>query len=132
MADGSSIGLPQNKEAVDTETLACKPASVLEGNRQPTQAVEKTLPEYLDKWRLTLLTIAFVKIPLDTSNKLTLPRLCVSVFLSALDITIVSTSLVAITNDLKAFDKSSWIISSYLVTYFSDSRDFGTALLSIC
>jgi MFS family permease len=68
--------------------------------------------------------------PLDTANKLTMPRLCLSVFLSALDITIVSTSLVAITNDLKAFEKSSWIVSSYLITYFSDSQDFMTVLLS--
>ncbi|OJJ46498.1 hypothetical protein ASPZODRAFT_166742 [Penicilliopsis zonata CBS 506.65] len=45
--------------------------------------------------------------------------LCLCVFLSALDITIVSTSLTSISNDLDAFEESSWIVSSYLATYFS-------------
>jgi len=38
-------------------------------------------------------------------------------FLSILEISIVSTALVAITNDLKGFERSSWIITSYLLTY---------------
>lgn len=57
-------------------------------------------------------------------------RLCLCVFLSALDITIVSTSLTTISNDLRAFDKSSWIVSSYLTTYFSRSPTTLSAPLS--
>ncbi|KAF7587859.1 hypothetical protein BBP40_006628 [Aspergillus hancockii] len=45
--------------------------------------------------------------------------LCLCVFLSALDITIVSTSLNAVSNDLHAYERSSWVISSYLTSYFS-------------
>lgn len=47
--------------------------------------------------------------------------------LSSLDITIVSTSLVTISDDLQAFDQSSWIVNSYLTTYFSKE-----ALLQAC
>lgn len=40
-----------------------------------------------------------------------------SFFLTGLEGTIVSTSLVAITDDLRGFGRSSWIITSYLLTY---------------
>ncbi|KAH8687908.1 drug resistance transporter EmrB/QacA subfamily [Tricladium varicosporioides] len=43
--------------------------------------------------------------------------LCLSLFLSTVESTIVSTTLVAITNSLGGFQKSSWIITSYLLTY---------------
>ncbi|KAL4740610.1 major facilitator superfamily domain-containing protein [Aspergillus similis] len=54
-------------------------------------------------WRLTSLTIG----------------LAIAVFLSSLDAIIVSTSLATIAEDLQAFGKSSWVVSSYLTTYFS-------------
>ena len=40
-----------------------------------------------------------------------------SLLLINVEVTIVSTSLVAITDDLGGFDKTSWIVSGYLVTY---------------
>jgi MFS family permease len=40
-----------------------------------------------------------------------------SLFLTNLEIPIVTTSLVAITADLGGFDKVSWLISSYLLGY---------------
>lgn len=43
--------------------------------------------------------------------------LCICLFLSTLESTVVGTALVAITNDLKGFDISSWIVTSYLLTY---------------
>ncbi|CBF75171.1 hypothetical protein AN3884.2 [Aspergillus nidulans FGSC A4] len=58
---------------------------------------------YLRGRRLTSLTIG----------------LAIAVFLSSLDAIIVSTSLAAIAEDMQAFDKSSWVVSSYLTTYFS-------------
>ncbi|THC97904.1 hypothetical protein EYZ11_002602 [Aspergillus tanneri] len=71
------------------------------GDLQPEKQVNINTGngDTLAGWRLTLLTIG--------------------VFLSALDITIVSTSLTAIANDLQAFEKSSWVVSSYLTSYFS-------------
>ncbi|KAI0097180.1 major facilitator superfamily transporter [Nemania sp. FL0031] len=43
--------------------------------------------------------------------------LCVSLLLSTLETTIVSTSLVSIVNALHGFDRSSWVVTSYLLTY---------------
>ena len=44
-------------------------------------------------------------------------RLCLSLFLSTIETTIVSTSLVAITNALNGFQKGNWLVTSYLLTY---------------
>ncbi|KAL9618383.1 MAG: hypothetical protein Q9160_006891 [Pyrenula sp. 1 TL-2023] len=64
-------------------------------------AAEELSRQHLEGWRLYLLALG----------------LSMSIFLSALDITIISTSLVSITNDLQAFEDSSWIVTSYLVSY---------------
>ncbi|KAI8943272.1 hypothetical protein NX059_001292 [Plenodomus lindquistii] len=45
--------------------------------------------------------------------------LCLSIALVNLEISIVSTSLVSITNDLQGFGRSNWIIVAYLLTYTS-------------
>jgi MFS family permease len=45
------------------------------------------------------------------------PRLWTSLFLSTLETTIVSTSLVSITNALDGFILRDWIVTSYLLTY---------------
>lgn len=41
----------------------------------------------------------------------------VALFLSTVETTIVSTSLVSITNALSGFDKRDWIVTAYLLTY---------------
>jgi MFS family permease len=41
----------------------------------------------------------------------------VSLFITNLEIPIVTTSLVAITNDFGTFDNVGWVISSYLLGY---------------
>ncbi|MCJ1393515.1 hypothetical protein MMC18_006390 [Xylographa bjoerkii] len=56
---------------------------------------------YVTGWRLHLLTFA----------------LCLSLLLSTLETTIVSTSLVSITNALKDYEQSGWVVTSYLLTY---------------
>ncbi|KAF2446031.1 major facilitator superfamily transporter [Karstenula rhodostoma CBS 690.94] len=43
--------------------------------------------------------------------------LCLCLFLSTLESTVIGTALVAITNDLQGFNISSWIVTSYLLTY---------------
>ncbi|KAL4922920.1 MFS general substrate transporter [Aspergillus aurantiobrunneus] len=57
----------------------------------------------LSGWRLRLLTIG----------------LCICCFLASLDTIIVSTSLTTITKDLQTFDRSSWVVASYLTSYSS-------------
>ncbi|KAI4213594.1 MAG: hypothetical protein LQ351_003818 [Letrouitia transgressa] len=44
-------------------------------------------------------------------------RLCLGLFLSSLELTIIGTALVAITDSLQGFDKNSWIVTAYLLTY---------------
>ncbi|KAG8160023.1 hypothetical protein KVR01_010660 [Diaporthe batatas] len=56
---------------------------------------------YHTGWRLHALTAA----------------LCLSLLLSTLETTIVSTALVSVVDALHGFDKASWIVTSYLVTY---------------
>ncbi|KAI0892714.1 drug resistance transporter EmrB/QacA subfamily [Annulohypoxylon nitens] len=57
--------------------------------------------EYLKGWRLYVLTFA----------------LCLSLFLSTLETTIVSTSLISITNALGDFEQRDWVVTAYLITY---------------
>ena len=44
-------------------------------------------------------------------------RLCLSLLLSTLETTIVSTSLISITNALQGFENRDWVVTSYLLTY---------------
>ena len=48
---------------------------------------------------------------------LTVSRLDLGLFLAMLEVSIVSTALVPITNDLQILGQSSWVVISYLVTY---------------
>ncbi|KAL4778560.1 major facilitator superfamily domain-containing protein, partial [Aspergillus varians] len=43
--------------------------------------------------------------------------LLLSLFLPSLEVSIVSTSLVSVTDDLHGFDQSTWVITAYLLTY---------------
>ncbi|KAF2106986.1 putative MFS multidrug transporter [Lophiotrema nucula] len=43
--------------------------------------------------------------------------MCLGLFLASLESTIVSTSLLSITNDLNGFRKASWVVAAYLLTY---------------
>ncbi|OTA55986.1 drug resistance transporter EmrB/QacA subfamily [Hypoxylon sp. EC38] len=57
--------------------------------------------QYLKGWRLYTLSFA----------------LCLSLFLSTLETTIVSTSLISITNALGDFEQRDWVVTAYLITY---------------
>jgi MFS family permease len=48
-------------------------------------------------------------------------RLCIALFLTNLEVVIVSPSLVGITEDLGGFDRATWIISAYLLGYVGTS-----------
>ncbi|KAF2786130.1 MFS multidrug transporter-like protein [Melanomma pulvis-pyrius CBS 109.77] len=48
---------------------------------------------------------------------LTLGAICICLFLITIEITIVNTALITIANDLLSFDRSSWIVTAYLLTY---------------
>ncbi|EEH05271.1 drug resistance transporter EmrB/QacA subfamily [Histoplasma capsulatum G186AR] len=71
-----------------------------DGNTEPNAENEGNFP-YIRGWRMYLLTTG----------------IWLSLFLSTLETTIVSTSLVSITNALDGFGKRDWIVTSYLLTY---------------
>lgn len=78
----------------------------LQLNDEPSGAAPHTEPEstppvYIIGWRLYAI----------------ISGLCMSLFLSTLETTIVSTSLVSITNALHGFEQRDWIVTSYLLTY---------------
>ena len=44
-------------------------------------------------------------------------RLWISLFISAMDTTIISTALFSISSEFRSFNQSGWLIVSYLLTY---------------
>ncbi len=58
-------------------------------------------PEYMKGWRLYMLTAG----------------IWIALFLSTLETTIVSTSLVSIADSLSGFEERNWVVTAYFLTY---------------
>ncbi|KAI0128108.1 major facilitator superfamily domain-containing protein [Hypoxylon sp. NC0597] len=108
MASGNSPPVVESAEAEDggITLRPVKSKDPQDGNKQPdsetTQDVIAEPPrQYLKGWRLYTLSFA----------------LCLSLFLSTLETTIVSTSLISITNALGDFEQRDWVVTAYLITY---------------
>lgn len=101
----------------------------------PSGSTTEAAPSYLTGWRLHFLTTASCSpYPLLPKILITLCRMCLSVFLSSLETTIVSTSLVSIVESLKGSSQASWIVTSYLLTYTGASscpRPSGCCVLKL-
>ncbi|KAI9647503.1 hypothetical protein NHQ30_003888 [Ciborinia camelliae] len=72
--------------------------------------------EYLTGWRLNVLTLWYVLITetsdFDYTSLLNMSNsICLSIFLPNLEVSIVSTALVDITNDLHGFSQTGWVIT---------------------
>ncbi|KAH6706125.1 hypothetical protein VD0002_g5664 [Verticillium dahliae] len=87
-----SGALSRPEAATNTTPADIRPLDVVTQTRQKV---------YHTGWRLHALTAG----------------LCLSLLLSTLETTIVSTSLVSIVDHLQGFDRASWIVTSYLLTY---------------
>lgn len=72
-----------------------------ENQTESVPAEEPPKRTHMSGWRLYVLTFG----------------LCLSLLLSTLETTIVSTSLVSITNALSGFENRDWVVTSYLLTY---------------
>ncbi len=57
-------------------------------------------------------------------------RLQLALFLVNFEITIVSTALVSISNDLNDFSKTSWVVTAYLITYTGTSSPHRCLIVS--
>ncbi|KAI0161912.1 drug resistance transporter EmrB/QacA subfamily [Hypoxylon sp. FL1284] len=75
--------------------------NVQDGNQPSPETIPEPPRAYLKGWRLYTLSSA----------------LCLSLFLSMLETTIVSTSLISITNALGGFEQRDWVVTAYLITY---------------
>ncbi|KAK8119284.1 major facilitator superfamily transporter [Apiospora kogelbergensis] len=71
------------------------------GGNPETASTPQVQRTYIQGWRLYTLITA----------------LCLALLLSFLETTIVSTSLVSITNALGGFEQRDWVVTSYLITY---------------
>ena len=56
-------------------------------------------------------------------------RICLSLFLASLEVSIVDTSLVVISADLENFSEISWVIAAYLLTYSGLSFNLPASLV---
>ena len=114
-----ALGNGNNDEAADDVEYSTTPPG--DGNNKEPKhndGGEECVIVYLKGWKLHTLTIASETPRMPSMiGILTFDSLCLSLFLSTIETTIVSTSLVAITNVLDGFQKSSWIVTSYLLTY---------------
>ena len=81
-------------------------------------SVPQVEPEYLKGWKLHIMTATLVSQPFPwLVNSLICCSLFSGLFLATLEVSIVSTSLITVTNALHAFGDSSWIVIAYLLTY---------------
>lgn len=90
-------------------------SSIAREEHNLTEPAEPEQPptEYLKGWRLHVLTVG----------------VWVALFLSTLETTIVSTSLVSITNALGGFEIRDWVVTSYLITYTGKCFSIGACML---
>jgi hypothetical protein len=98
----------RDHEIMRTETIEMGGMSDVKGtsldHENQTESVPAEEPSertHMSGWRLYVLTFG----------------LCLSLLLSTLETTIVSTSLVSITNALSGFENRDWVVTSYLLTY---------------
>ena len=50
--------------------------------------------------------------------------LCLILFLTSLEISIVATSLVSMADDLNSFNNYSWVVTAYILTYTGERSPF--------
>ena len=78
---------------------------------------------YLTGWQLQLLSLRSAcgvftfRLPLTTNSSLSLCMLLVNI-----EVSIIGTSLISITNDLHGFSQMGWVVTGYLITYTDECR----------
>jgi hypothetical protein len=98
------------QEEMDEEIHDRGPAAVIE-TKTPTEH------EYITGWRFVVVTCVLVPLPQHHDVKLRYRSLGLAVYLVTMEASIVATTLVPIADDLHAFDRTSWIVTAYLLTY---------------
>jgi hypothetical protein len=102
MSHSQSDNGKKEDEITDAIELDVLPTTKRVSSDIQTPAAEEAPKQtYMTGWRLYILIFG----------------LCLSLLLSTLETTIVSTSLVSITNALSGFENRDWVVTSYLLTY---------------
>jgi len=102
-----SVSTANNKPDLTMETEkqteATSAPEQFSGSAPSAPALEavSTKPPYMQGWRLYMLTAG----------------IWIALFLSTLETTIISTSLVAIADALSGFDERNWVVTAYFLTY---------------
>ncbi|PQE07474.1 major facilitator superfamily transporter protein [Rutstroemia sp. NJR-2017a BBW] len=76
--------------------------------------------EQIPFWSTSLAGRIWVSTPKDQRNKdanSSIISLSLSVFLPCMEVSIVSTSLITISDDLGDYSQSNWVVTAYLLTY---------------
>jgi hypothetical protein len=107
--------LPEKVLQCDAETDSRSKLENLENHSAPQH--DRIDIVYLTGSQFWLVVTAYVQPVMWFRVTLIYCRLALSLFLTNLEIPIVTTSLVAITNDLGEFNNIGWVISSYLLGY---------------
>jgi hypothetical protein len=112
----SDITEPEIKRLGDGSSV--DKSSLVREDVGATSAEHESRQEYLQGLRLRLITAWYVLartyFPLQ---KLMVLSICMVMFLSNLEIPVVTTALVGISDDLGEFKKASWVSTSYLLGY---------------
>ena len=76
---------------------------------------------YLEGWRLRFLSLRYVLCKSIFSARQADESLSVALlfFLVNIEVSIVGTSLISITDDLNSFKQGGWVVTGYLITYTS-------------
>lgn len=110
---------PSKRQGTEEQGMASTSLSSAKDEDVADETGEGYHQEYLAGWRLHIMTFASVLPihPLEIPSTEYPHSLFLSLFIATLEVSIVSTSLVTITDSLQDFGDSSWIVIAYLLTY---------------
>ena len=86
---------------------------------EKVEAAERV--HYLEGWRLAFLSLRSVPYKSNFSARQADESRSVALlfFLVNIEVSIVGTSLISITDDLNSFEQGGWVVTGYLITYTS-------------
>ncbi|KAF7899396.1 hypothetical protein EAE99_012317 [Botrytis elliptica] len=99
--DSDHVAVPTSEKQASSDSQESSDVEKKASFTTPDGIVEDTSFVYMTGWRLHLM------------------RLCcaISMFLVNMEVSIIGTSLISITNDLRGFSQMGWVVTGYLITY---------------
>jgi len=93
--------------------------SIVDGDDEARITDGQEVPQYIIGWKLHVITFGWALHFLNILISIAADedRLLLSLFMSQMESSIISTSVITITNDLGEYGKSTWIFTAYMLTY---------------